>query len=236
MDSATLLFYLLFVAGTAWYAQSRGRNPVVWGLVAALISPLIAVILLAFMKDQKVVQQIQTIDTRTQNLSREVSYHKEFNDYRAQTMQQQLNETRQQQLRLQQSTRVPALSKGQTQACGQCGFGIPLGQRLCPNCGEAGTTPTMQTESFQFSLICPIKTHISHIQNLLLQVDDLEQLKDIEYLDVKTGGSLGGTQKQVTYLVTCWIQAGQAQQAVFAAVRKRLATQVDQAGYQVVES
>lgn len=234
MDSSALFFYLLFMAATAWYAQSRGRSPVAWGLVSFLISPLLALIVLAFMKDLKVVQQITELDSRTQNLGKEMHYHKEFNDYRAQYMQQQLTETRQQQTRLQQSSRVQALSQRlPAQPCSQCGFKVSQGQKICPNCGEAGTTPQLQTESFQFSLICPLKTHITHIQNLLMQADSTQQLvKSIEYLDVQTGGTLGGTQKKLTFVVSCWLSPDSASQVQLDSVRRQLSQLVDQAGYQ----
>lgn len=45
------LFYLVLVAAVGYYAKSKGRSPLGWGLIAIFISPLIASIILFFLKN-----------------------------------------------------------------------------------------------------------------------------------------------------------------------------------------
>lgn len=47
------LLYFAFVAAVGYYATTKGRSPIVWGLVAIIISPLIAAIILFFLKNLK---------------------------------------------------------------------------------------------------------------------------------------------------------------------------------------
>lgn len=51
------LLYFAFVAAVGYYATTKGRSPIVWGLVAIIISPLIAAIILFFLKNLKEVPQ-----------------------------------------------------------------------------------------------------------------------------------------------------------------------------------
>ena len=44
-------FYLLLVAGVAYFAKLRGRSPLAWAVIALLISPLLSGILLLFLKN-----------------------------------------------------------------------------------------------------------------------------------------------------------------------------------------
>ena len=44
----TLAFWVLLVFGIYKWAESKGRNAVMWGCIAALISPLIAALILLF--------------------------------------------------------------------------------------------------------------------------------------------------------------------------------------------
>ena len=45
------LFYAALVAGVGYYAKSKGRSPIIWALIAFIISPLISVIILFFLKN-----------------------------------------------------------------------------------------------------------------------------------------------------------------------------------------
>lgn len=45
------LFYLILVAAVAYFAKQKGRSPLGWALIALFISPLIASIILFFLKN-----------------------------------------------------------------------------------------------------------------------------------------------------------------------------------------
>lgn len=53
MEEGVVLLWLAFCVGVGALASSRGRNPVVWFLLAVLISPLLAGIIVLVMKDEK---------------------------------------------------------------------------------------------------------------------------------------------------------------------------------------
>jgi hypothetical protein len=44
----TILFWVAFVYGCYKWAESKGRNGVMWGLLAAVVSPLVTAIILLF--------------------------------------------------------------------------------------------------------------------------------------------------------------------------------------------
>ena len=48
MGMDVLIFWIIFVVLIGVWANSLGRNPWVWGLLAALITPLITAIILLF--------------------------------------------------------------------------------------------------------------------------------------------------------------------------------------------
>jgi len=236
MDEAALFFYVMFVGGVAWYAHSRGRNPVVWGLVAAFISPLLAFIILVVMKDQQLVKQVNQLETRTDHLGQEVQHHQQLNQTHFQGVHQQLEQVRhdsrqalQQANRLQIQAQPPGVK---ARPCEHCHFSIQPGQACCPNCGDKTALPTSRSQSFQFPIICPLKTHISYIQELLLQADASGRIKEIEYLDMQTGGRLGSQQKKLIFVVTCWLPDAESEAATLQQVRQQLSAKVEQAGYQ----
>jgi hypothetical protein len=225
MDEMTFLFYLAFIAGAAYYAHQRGRSPVAWGLASIIISPLIAVIILAIIKDQKVEKRLNHLDTRTDHLHREVKYNQDFNNHRAQVFQDNLQETRQIANRVQPKSITG--SKSQLN-CSQCGYGLRFEQSLCPNCGLV--QPNQQIEQFQLAIICPLKTHISHLQNLLMQACADEPLKEIEYLDMVTGQGLQPQQKKLVFVVS-YYRTDSGNKGT-QALKKKLLQSVENAGYE----
>lgn len=227
MDEMTFLFYLAFIAGTAYYAHQRGRSPLAWGLLAIFISPLIAVIILAIIKDQKVEKRLNGLDTKTDHLQREVKYNQEFNNHRAQVFQDNLQQTRQLANRVQPKTLGAAKSQIQ---CSQCGFSLRLDQTHCPNCGQIQTLPELA--QFQLTVICPLKTHISHLQNLLIAACEDAPLKEIEYLDMVTGQGLPQQQKKLLFLVSHFLTPGSPYSTQM--LKAKLQQSLENAGYEVV--
>lgn len=47
----TFIVYLLLICAVGYFAKSRGRSPIGWVLIAILISPLLASIILLFLKN-----------------------------------------------------------------------------------------------------------------------------------------------------------------------------------------
>jgi hypothetical protein len=74
------VFWVIFCVGVGYYAGTKGRNSVVWGLVSFIISPLIAGIILALMKDNKVVDSITEIKMDHQQLRDRVETNEKVTD------------------------------------------------------------------------------------------------------------------------------------------------------------
>ena len=74
--------YLACVAGVAYYADSKGRSPIVWGLVAVLTTPLLAVIILAFLKNLKNEQNLQQVLNQQEQINDRISVNEINNNRR----------------------------------------------------------------------------------------------------------------------------------------------------------
>ncbi|MDF2874729.1 MAG: hypothetical protein K0R22_1412 [Sporomusa sp.] len=74
------VLWIGFCVGIGYYAQTKGRNSVVWGLIAFIISPLIAGIILALMKDNKIVDSITEIKMDHQQLRDRVETNEKIAD------------------------------------------------------------------------------------------------------------------------------------------------------------
>jgi len=68
-----IIFWLIFCVAVAVFADKKGRNPVVWGLLAFLFSPLIVGLILAMNKDIAVDQNISEIKMDQQQLKDRVA-------------------------------------------------------------------------------------------------------------------------------------------------------------------
>lgn len=67
------IFYLLLVAGVGYYADKKGRNPIGWGLAALFFSPLLVVIILAFLKNLKEEQNYQQVLNQQEQINDRIS-------------------------------------------------------------------------------------------------------------------------------------------------------------------
>lgn len=76
------LFYLACVAGIAYYADTKGRSPIVWGLLAVFFSPLIILIILAFMKNLKNEQNLQQVLNQQEQINDRISVNEINNNRR----------------------------------------------------------------------------------------------------------------------------------------------------------
>lgn len=86
-----IIFWLGFSALVAYYADKKGRNAVLWGLLALLISPLLAGIALAVSKDLTVDKSIQDLDYKAEMLKVEMQHNQRFNDLRNDNLEKNIN-------------------------------------------------------------------------------------------------------------------------------------------------
>ncbi len=128
----------------AFYASHRGRSPIGWGLIAIFISPILAGIALALMKDLRMEQEIRRNSMDTDRLQERMAVSEAHIHDRMDHMEQRINRLdRQEPASLQGDRTVGALPQGKgTEAqnwkfCPQCGQRMTLEAQFCPNCGTA---------------------------------------------------------------------------------------------------
>ncbi|MFW6238301.1 MAG: zinc ribbon domain-containing protein [Halanaerobiales bacterium] len=146
------IIWLIFVGVVAYYANKKGRNPVGWGLLAVVISPLLAGIALAFVKDLTVEEEIDHLNKKTDNIKREVEHNKEFNDIQREQLGQEVDSIggskRTDRLKDENNTEK---IEGKIE-CRTCGEYVSADDKFCFNCGEkvipAGKKQCPQCEEF----------------------------------------------------------------------------------------
>ena len=69
-------------AGVAYYASCRGRSWVLWGLLAVFISPLIAAIVLAILRDKSVDANIAELRMGQQQMHDRISADEQMTSQR----------------------------------------------------------------------------------------------------------------------------------------------------------
>lgn len=132
-----IIIWLLFCVGVGYYANTKGRNPVGWGALAFLISPLIAGIILALSKDLNTEKKIEEVNNKTDNLKTEMNFNQKFNDYRAEHMAAQIksldSSSKDQSKIITNNQRYQIDRKIK---CNSCGGMVSYNSKFCPMCGK----------------------------------------------------------------------------------------------------
>ncbi|HBT80069.1 MAG: zinc ribbon domain-containing protein [Selenomonas sp.] len=146
-----IVIWLGFCAAVGYYANSKGRSAILWGLLAFVISPLLAGLALALMKDKDIQQDISQLRMNQQMMHDRISSNEKMNEARfsqvnAQLAQQQQNAQlaqqqnarlaqQQQQLAQQQLPQQSGTAAAQPVFCGNCGAQLEPGATFCAECG-----------------------------------------------------------------------------------------------------
>lgn len=143
------IFWVIFCVVVAYYANERGRNALGWGLLAAVISPLLAGIALAIAKDLSLEEDLDDLDKKTENIQREVEHNQEFNElHREKDGGKRITGNKNDGDSLSNGQREALSDRIECENCGEyvapdnnfcpiCGAKvIPEGMKECPECGE----------------------------------------------------------------------------------------------------
>ena len=140
--------WVIFCIVVGYYANERGRNPIGWGLLAVVISPLLAGIALAVSKDLSIEEEIDNIDKKTENIQREVEHNQEFNKLHRENSGKKEIAASDEDGYISSNDKEKLTEKIECSNCGEyvgsdnnfcpiCGSKIiPEGMRECPDCQE----------------------------------------------------------------------------------------------------
>jgi RNA polymerase subunit RPABC4/transcription elongation factor Spt4 len=120
----------------AYFANKKGHNAVAWFFIAFVISPLLAGIVLALTKDEKITERINGVERKAENLHTEMGYNQKYNDLRADLISRQLNTqlvSGQPELLGNRSPQVQQLSG--IVVCANCKGTYSQSVNFCPSCG-----------------------------------------------------------------------------------------------------
>lgn len=131
------LLWLVLCGVVAYFANKRGRNALIWGLLAFFISPLLTGIVLAIMKDLSIEEEIDRLDKDTENLKREMKSNQKYNEEQRKEIQDKLVSGKEGSGANNQVTTedTSALEKGKIE-CEECGEYIAADTNYCINCGS----------------------------------------------------------------------------------------------------
>lgn len=132
-------------AGVAYYASCRGRSWVLWGLLAVFISPLIAAIVLAILRDKSVDANIAELRMGQQQMHDRISADEQMTSQRMQQMEHALlsHEAQHAQIAQQQTQQAQSIAQQQQapqiasrpRFCANCGEPLEPGDTFCAQCG-----------------------------------------------------------------------------------------------------
>lgn len=122
--------------GVAYYAHSRGRSWILWGLLSVFISPLVAAIILAIMKDKSVDADIAELRMGQQQMHDRISTDEQMTAQRMQQMENALMSHQAQHVELaSRQQESPQAIAARPKFCGNCGSPLAAGDAFCPKCG-----------------------------------------------------------------------------------------------------
>ncbi len=131
-----LLLLLLFSLFIGYYAHRRGRNTILWTLLSILISPLLAGIILALLKDKRVQENISELRFEQEQLRDRISGDEKLTDMRFRDLDAKLGSSNPAAKLTQEASpqEIPAISQD-IKYCPKCGTSCQKDDKFCPHCG-----------------------------------------------------------------------------------------------------
>lgn len=118
------LLLLAFCAGIGMFAKSKGRSAWGWGIASLFISPILAGIILALMRDLSQEQAVNKVDMEQQRLKERLAVNEVQVNQRFQKVENQLTSIKK------EVGMLDAAPQGQGQL-------LDEGMKKCPYCGES---------------------------------------------------------------------------------------------------
>jgi len=132
--------YIVFCGLIGYYAHSRGRNPIGWGILSFFFTPILVGIVLAVMKDLKLEAGIRRNSMESDRMRERMAASEDHMNMRMDSIEHRMDRVEQGHVpNLQQGASYGQLAAGSTvpqwKFCPQCGSKVPLETMFCPQCG-----------------------------------------------------------------------------------------------------
>lgn len=141
------LVFIAFAVGIGMFAKKKGRSPWGWGIASLFISPLLAGIILALMKDLSQEQGINEVDMQQQALKERVAVNEVQVNQRFEKVESQLSSIKKEvglleydkseEKVLLTENKQPKELHSEVNFCPRCGSSVRADACFCTKCGAS---------------------------------------------------------------------------------------------------
>lgn len=134
----SIVLYIIFCALVAYFASKRGRSPILWGLFSLLISPLLASIIIAVLKDLTAEHRIERTSLETDRLKERVAVSEAELHSRIDKVEQRMDRMSGSEAPVldgEWKEALPPQPAAEERHCPHCGEKVPKEAVYCPACG-----------------------------------------------------------------------------------------------------
>ena len=134
----SFVLYIIFCVLVAYFASKRGRSPILWGLFSLLISPLLAAIIIAVLKDLTAEHRIERTSLETDHLKERVAVSEAELHSRIDRVEQRIDRMsgkNEPVLEGEWKEALPPQQADTERHCTHCGERVPKEAVYCPSCG-----------------------------------------------------------------------------------------------------
>ena len=172
-----MFFWFLMCVGIGFFAKSRGRSTWGWGLAAVFISPLLAGIALALMKDMSQARDVNKVEMEQERLKERVAINEIQVNKRFDNVEKQIESIKTENKRLGAQAKNKMLDEG-NKICPNCGETIKKAAVKCKFCGSDVEEHKMQECPYCKELIRADATKCKFCRGDLLEFKSQQKAKN----------------------------------------------------------
>lgn len=148
------LIFLGFCVAVGMFAQRKGRSGLAWGLASVFISPLLAGIVLALVKDLSQDEAVNKVGMEQQDIKERMAVNEVQMNQRFQHVEKEISSIKQEVGLLDSASQArPQMLEESMKKCPHCGESIRAVAVKCRYCGSALETVQMRECPFCKELI-----------------------------------------------------------------------------------